>query len=59
MLNMGNSVKLDLYFFKEAIENINKICRILRLPRGNCVTIGMTGSGRNSLIKLSAFLMNI
>ena len=56
--NKINSDSINLVLFKEAIYHICRIKRVLELDRGNMLLLGVGGSGRMSLSKLSAFLSN-
>ena len=53
--------KMDICLFKDAIIHIAKIYRVLNLKRGHAFLVGVGGSGRHSLTRMSAFMsrMNV
>lgn len=50
---------MNLVLFMQAMEHICRITRVIDRPSGNALLIGVGGSGKQSLSKLSNFLLEI
>uniref|UniRef100_A0A1I8MW68 Dynein axonemal heavy chain 2 n=1 Tax=Musca domestica TaxID=7370 RepID=A0A1I8MW68_MUSDO len=57
--NFPGMARMNLVFFKEAIEHVCRIVRVISQPRGHVLNIGIGGSGRQVLVKLAAFILEM
>ncbi|XP_034943575.1 dynein heavy chain 12, axonemal [Chelonus insularis] len=54
--NLSHTTKLEIIPFKFALKHLARISRVLAIPGGSLLMIGLKGSGRQSLTRLAAHM---
>lgn len=54
--NNTSKIRLDLVLFTAFLEHVCRVIRILRLPLGNALLVGVGGSGRKSVTTLATYV---
>ncbi|OQR87427.1 dynein heavy chain [Achlya hypogyna] len=57
--NTFRTPHLQLIFFRDTILHVSSIARVLMQPRGNLMLVGVGGSGKRSLARLAASMMEM
>lgn len=56
--NGSVKIQMNLVMFLDACDHVSRITRVIRQPLGNCLLLGVGGSGRQSLSRLATFIAN-